>query len=73
MRRQKHKNMNGHIAPLRLFYRELTYISHTHITLLPLLCLQINLKDRVQRREREGYEIEGERMRDVRWVEEREY
>lgn len=56
--------MNGH-PPLRsLYYGELTYIYYTNITLFPLLLSQINLKDRVEGRERE-------RMRGVRWEEER--
>lgn len=42
--------MNGPTPPLRLFHGELTYICYTHSTLLPLLCLQINLKDGVEGR-----------------------
>lgn len=64
--------MNRRTPPPRLSYRELTYIEYTHIP-LPLLCLQINLKDRVERRgRRRTLEVEGERQSVLRWEDERE-
>lgn len=66
MSRKKYINMNGRTPPLRLFYGELTYIYYTHIALLPLLSLQINLEDRVERRGRgeEGCARLSERERE---------
>lgn len=45
--------MNGRTPPLRVYRRDLTYIEHAHVTLLPLLLLQINLKGEEEEVQRE--------------------
>lgn len=50
--RERNIDMNGHTPPLRLDRGDLTHIKHAHITSLPHLLLQTNLKGE----EEEGHE-----------------